>query len=318
MKNNQMFTMGILAIVMIALLGILGYGVLSAKSLSQSDIAIIASRVIRLPVAQVNGEKVLYTEFADDVQTLTKFFKKSGAPIDEQEIHTQVLGRLIANSVIDELAEEADVFVSKEDIEESRKELFADGLSEEDVDKDLKENYGWSLETYTKKVILPILLEQKLAEKFLERDDEITQKYPGVEEREARHILFAVNEELPKNLVEETAQKVLDEIKNGGDFAALAKQYGSDGTAANGGDLGWFSRSVMVPAFEKAAFDTVEPALIKELVETDFGFHIVEVTGTRTSPNFKAFLEDSIADANITLYMGLENPFDSIEPHDDE
>ncbi len=73
------------------------------------------------------------------------------------------------------------------------------------------------------------------------------------------------------------AQALRQRLVDGEDFAALAEEYSDDsGSAANGGDLGWFGRGVMVPAFEEAAF-ALAPDEISEPVATDFGYHIIQV-----------------------------------------
>ncbi len=96
----------------------------------------------------------------------------------------------------------------------------------------------------------------------------------------ARHILFAVKEDVPEDMIAKVraqAQSVLDEAKKGKDFAELAKKYSQDeATAAKGGDLGTFSRGQLVPAFEEAVF-ALKPGEISNLVRTPFGFHIIKV-----------------------------------------
>ena len=62
----------------------------------------------------------------------------------------------------------------------------------------------------------------------------------------------------------------------GGDFAALAKQYSQDTTAANGGDLGFFGKGQMVKEFETAAFG-LEPGKVSGLVKTQYGYHIIKL-----------------------------------------
>src|SRR5690606_11178145 len=96
----------------------------------------------------------------------------------------------------------------------------------------------------------------------------------------ASHILIRpVNDdEASKREAREQATKILNEIRAGADFAAKAREFGTDGTRQNGGDLGWFSSGQMVEPFEKAVFAATKPGLIPNLVETDFGFHIVSVT----------------------------------------
>jgi peptidyl-prolyl cis-trans isomerase D len=67
----------------------------------------------------------------------------------------------------------------------------------------------------------------------------------------------------------------------------MAAQNGQDGTAATGGDLGYFSEGAMVPPFEKAVFGATSAGVLPNLVETDFGYHIVKVTAPKTSRNYQ-------------------------------
>ena len=76
---------------------------------------------------------------------------------------------------------------------------------------------------------------------------------------------------------EATAKEVLEKVNAGEDFAELAKEYSTDGTAENGGDLGFFGTGQMVEPFEKAAF-ALEIGEVSDIVETEYGFHIIKVT----------------------------------------
>jgi peptidyl-prolyl cis-trans isomerase D len=76
--------------------------------------------------------------------------------------------------------------------------------------------------------------------------------------------------------IEEKARQVLDRIRAGEDFAGLAGEYGEDGTAARGGDLGYFGKGAMVPAFEQVVW-ALEVGEVGDLVRTQFGFHIVKL-----------------------------------------
>lgn len=75
-------------------------------------------------------------------------------------------------------------------------------------------------------------------------------------------------------------ETILDSIRAGGDFADFAKRYSIDGTAANGGDLGWAKRGDYVHEFEEAVFSLKEGELSK-VVKTQFGFHIIQLVGRR-------------------------------------
>ena len=94
----------------------------------------------------------------------------------------------------------------------------------------------------------------------------------------ARHILVKADRKIPAELA--TARAKADSIKSviakENNFEAMAAQYGTDGTKNSGGDLNWFAKGAMVKEFEDAAFGGTKGAL--QIVVTDFGVHILEVT----------------------------------------
>ena len=118
------------------------------------------------------------------------------------------------------------------------------------------------------------------------------------EQTRASHILFATEGKDPAE-VEKLATEVLARVKNGEDFAALARQYSDDGSKENGGDLDFFPRGMMVPEFETAAWTLQPGETTDELVRTQFGFHIIRVTDrrpavTRTLEEVRQQIEDQI------------------------
>lgn len=101
----------------------------------------------------------------------------------------------------------------------------------------------------------------------------------------ARHILFRLAQEASQEeeeRVRETALEVLQQAREGEDFAELAEAHSQDRSTAenDGGDLGFFSRGEMVRPFEDAAF-AMQPGEISELVRTPFGYHIIKVEEVR-------------------------------------
>lgn len=94
------------------------------------------------------------------------------------------------------------------------------------------------------------------------------------------------------------AQEIYQQLQDGADFAQLAQEYSDDtGSAANGGDLGWFARGRMVPEFEDAAF-ALQVDEISQPVESQFGMHIIQVTGRdEERPKDEATLNQEIAQA---------------------
>ena len=108
----------------------------------------------------------------------------------------------------------------------------------------------------------------------------VTDVFEGTPRMRASHILFSAEglEESEKESVRQEAQNILEEIQNGLNFTAAATQYGQDGTAQSGGDLGWFAQENFIAEFADVVFSTKNIGLINRLVETEYGFHIIEVT----------------------------------------
>ena len=87
----------------------------------------------------------------------------------------------------------------------------------------------------------------------------------------------------------EKAEKILKQIQEGADFAKLAKQYSEDpGSASKGGDLGWFKKGAMVKEFEKAAFSLKKGEVTKNLVKTQYGYHIIKKTDEKADGEIRA------------------------------
>jgi len=105
--------------------------------------------------------------------------------------------------------------------------------------------------------------------------DEAVKQMGSAEEVRARHILVPSEVE---------AKAVLVEIQKGTDFAELAKQKSKDpGAAAQGGDLGYFTKDQMVPEFAEVAFK-LEKGQVSEPVKTQFGWHVIKVEDKRSKP----------------------------------
>jgi len=104
--------------------------------------------------------------------------------------------------------------------------------------------------------------------------------YSTDEEREVAHILF--ESEGQDDTIMAKAAQVLTKVQAGEDFSELAKTFSSDTfSAENGGDLGWFGRGIMDPAFEDAAFMLANKGDVSGVIKSEFGYHIIKLTDTR-------------------------------------
>ncbi len=152
-------------------------------------------------------------------------------------------------------------------------------------------NTGKYMEPEKREVAYVLISAEGLAKDIPVTDEEVKRYYEDHEsqykrekEVHARHILIRMKADAPQKELDKAradAQKVLDEARKGGDFAALAKKYSQDDASAKeGGDLGFFSAKLMVPEFSEAAF-ALKPGQISDLVKTQYGFHIIKVEEVR-------------------------------------
>lgn len=99
------------------------------------------------------------------------------------------------------------------------------------------------------------------------------ERFKAQEQVQVRHILIGGVDDSSRV----QAEKTLQELRDGADFAKLAQERSTDkGSAAKGGDLGYFARGRMVPEFEEAAFALQKPGELSGLVKSKFGYHIIK------------------------------------------
>jgi peptidyl-prolyl cis-trans isomerase C len=127
-----------------------------------------------------------------------------------------------------------------------------------------------------KKLLMETLLQQETKAAVTDASmhkvyDDAVKQMGGEKEVRARHILVATEEE---------AKAIVEDLKKGGDFAEIAKQKSKDTSAAQGGDLDYFTKSQMVPEFAEAAFK-MEKGQVSEPVKTQFGWHVIKVEDMR-------------------------------------
>ncbi|MBU3019438.1 SurA N-terminal domain-containing protein [Paraglaciecola agarilytica] len=179
-----------------------------------------------------------------------------------------------------------DVTVSQSDVEN----YYQANITQFDTQQQVSLAY---VELSVDDLLAGIEVSEDEAEQYYEQN---IQDFRTQEERRASHILIEFGDDQQK--AEQQAEDILAKINNGEDFAELAETFSSDTfSAENGGDLDWFSMGMMDPAFEDAAFALQNVGDVSEVVESEFGFHIIKLTDVKpeeTSP-FADVKEDVIA-----------------------
>jgi len=196
-------------------------------------------------LAEVNGSKITSGDFNREVESLPPQIKVMATSADGQKqlLDTMVVRQLLMDQAHKEGIDKSTEVVQK--VDDLKKRVI--------IDEFLKKKATVS--------------EQELRQ-FYEQNKDKMKTGPQVR---ASHILVKSEKE---------AQDILAQLKQGADFAALAKKHSSDPAAAAGGDLGWFSKETMVPAFANAAF-ALKEGETSGIVKTDFGYHIIKSTGKR-------------------------------------
>ncbi len=305
--------LGVLStLVLVCLIG-MGVVVSQARNVSYNPTIVKGATILRVAAAEVNGDKILYSDYIQDMETLKKFYAAQGAefpPVADKDISDMTISRLVANKLIAQISKQHNVEVTQADVDAKKQELLQQFTNEDEVNAELQKNYGWNFDTYVEKVIRPLILEQKLQDTFNSSTDPMFANFQ-LEEVRARHILFSTSDKTDDE-AKKQAEDVLARLKKGDDFEALAKEFGTDGTKDVGGDLGWFSREQMVKEFSDAAF-LLEKGQLSELVKSEFGYHIIRVDDKRTVKDFITFMDNQIAKADITIFININNPFVGIE-----
>lgn len=207
---------------------------------------------------------------------------------------------LLTQNLIEQEVKKEGVSVTQKDIDEEMKNLveayggqtafdqtlMQSGLTQDLLEKDMKTNL--EIEKLLKPQIK--ITEEEMQTYF----DENKESFAKAKEVNASHILVAD---------EKTAKEVKAKLDKGEDFAKLAKEYSTDGSAQSGGELGFFGEGAMVPEFEEAAF-SMKVGEISEPVKSQFGYHIIKVNEIHeaTEANFKNSkkqIEDALFDQKI-------------------
>ena len=322
-QDSSMGTFVLLGLVAAILVAVVGYGIYKVYAKTATDkFSLGVAKALNFPAVKVGSDKIPYVSYAEDlkaIHTMRDYDKSQrdagvtpdrspGADLTEEQMSDQVLWRLVNNLLVDNAAKKYAVTIEDVDITNLKTQMLQQFKDEAAANEELTKRYGWNMNVYEQKVMRPFILQTKLAQKI--KDD------PKVKEE-----------------LQAQAEKALEEVKKGGDFAALAKQHNTDSTGEQGGDLGWFGKGEMVPEFEKAAYSLKKGEIYPTLVESVYGYHLIKLDDKRTEkvknekgqnvnveqvrasqilfrfPDLLGYLDQAAKDGKIRLYLKVHNPF---------
>ena len=265
-------------------------------------------------VARVNGDAIGKAEFEKAV-TAIEGQNRAQVPADQRDrIYRGLLDQIISFRLLIQESKARKVAVPEPDVDARiaqirgqfpTQEAFVQALTQQGVTVDQLKADARSELQVTK------MLQAETEGKIVVKPEQVDAFYkdnPDQFQRgervRASHILigFPQNADAAaKQAAKVKAEGVLGEIKAGKDFATLAKANSQDpGSAQNGGDLNFFERGQMVPTFDQAVFAMQKPGQISELVETQFGYHIIKLT--EKQPGGPVALDDALR-GQIKLHL---------------
>jgi peptidyl-prolyl cis-trans isomerase C len=245
------------------------------------------------PVARVNGSVIDAIELRRAKKVLTR---GQSVPVEQQAaVDKQAVEQLVSAELLYQAAAKLEI----KDLEKQIDTKLAQGKTRFKDDQEFKkaikdlEMDEKDLREYTRRdLLISRFVDTAFVAKTTIPDTEIRSFYDKNQDKfkrdesvKASHILIGVDgkataEEKKKAL--EKAEKLKKELAGGADFALLAKDNSTCPSSKQGGDLGFFGKGQMVPSFEKAAF-ALKPGEISDIVETQFGYHIIKLTDKKAA-----------------------------------
>ena len=272
----------------------------------------------------VNGVEIKESAIAEKLEPQIQRMAAQGQQIPpayieqfKQQMRGQVLDSLIAEQLLNAKVAELGIVATDEDVEKQLTEMLEEQKLSRDDFNALIAAQGMTVDAVKANIkkalpyrkLFEAQFEGKVAVTDADANDFYTKnlaKFASPEQVRASHILITVSKDpntdpnQAKAAAKAKAEELLKQIKAGADFAELAKANSACPSAAKGGDLNFFGRGQMVPEFENVAF-ALEPNQVSDVVETQFGFHIIKVTAKKPAST------QSFADAKADIITMLED-----------
>jgi peptidyl-prolyl cis-trans isomerase C len=276
-------------------------------------------------VARVNGEAINASELQNAVKGLEG---RAGGPVpaDQRDrVYRGLLDDMIGYKLLLQEAKARKVAVPDAEVEaqiaqirsqfpdqqQFEQAMASQKMTLQDVRDDTRAQMSVG-KLVDSEIAAKVEVKPEAVSDFYQKNQDKFQQGPRVH---ASHILIQVPQGADagaKQQARTKADAILKDLKAGKDFAAAAKENSQDpGSAPNGGDLGYFGQGQMVPPFEQAAF-ALKPGQMSEVVETQFGYHIIKVAEKQDSrvvpldeakPQIEQYLSEQNRHAQTELFV---------------
>ena len=243
-------------------------------------------------VAVINGVVISQEQFDKELAIHLNRISRQGQQLSDDQmtqLKKNVLEGLIEREVLFQESRKADIKIADQAVDEQlagikkrfsgeedyKKALSAMNLNEDEVKAQIARGLAIR-ELINQEIMNAIIISDADSKAYYDAN---LQMFKQPEQVKASHILIKVDANATDAQKAEARKKINDiqqKLKNGGDFAELAKEYSEGPSNVRGGDLGYFRRGQMVKPFEEAAF-ALQPNEVSDVVETRFGYHLIKV-----------------------------------------
>jgi peptidyl-prolyl cis-trans isomerase C len=243
-------------------------------------------------VAEVNGVVISQEQFDKELEIHLERVSRQGRQLSDDQLTTlkkDVLEGLIEREILFQESQKTGIKIQDQAVDEQLAAIKKRFPSEAEYNNALSKMNLSEAEVKTqvaRGLAIRELIDQQITSKIEITDEESKAFYDGnlqlfkqPEQVKASHILIKVDAAATDAQKAEARKKinaVQQKLKDGGDFAELAKEYSEGPSNSRGGDLGYFKRGQMVKPFDDAVF-AMQPDEVSDIVETRFGYHIIKV-----------------------------------------
>ncbi len=253
--------------------------------------------VMPYPAALVGGNFVKVGDYFHNLDSYKNYYQvaqKTDFKTEEGQkifktLKDDILNQLIEEKIIKKEAAKMNIKVNKTEVDEEYKKLV-DANGEDTLKNQIKNYYNWDVSEFKQK-IASMLLRKKLEDK-VKQDDNLNK------DKKAK------------------AEEILKRIKNGEDFATVAKESSEDPSGANGGSLGTISKGQLTPELDDKAF-SLNPGETSDVIKTIYGYHIIKVTDKKDDEvslsqilikniNFDDWLKQKEAEYKVKKLLNLD------------
>lgn len=250
---------------------------------------VTAQETLRI-VALVNDEAITQIDVAKRTQIVVASSGLENTPEAHRRLQPQVLRSLIDERLRQQAAEREGIVVSQDRIDARMAQLAeSNNMSVDDFRRALAQNKidpAWLEEQIRAEVAWALLVNQKFRPSIVITEEDIdnarrqAQESQGATEYRVAEIFLSVDDPKDTDAVQESAQRLIEQLKTGVDFSAVARQFSQAASAGNGGLMGWVAPGELAPEIAEAVV-ALDPGTIAGPIKSDGGFHILQLLDRR-------------------------------------